>query len=335
MKDDIRRRAEGLHDLVLRAAAPLTVATGAPEASGKTPLPPVPPSIVEWLSRLVLLYGLPVEYLVPDAMLLPRESLRFFYLDPNWQRRLVDGAVSVAVSSSQDAIQVLTLFERLVESAFGAMADVRPALRGRPPASEAADTGHGGSGAAAVEPVTGFLLRSAAVSGWPGLEVMAFNTATPGASTLPLKILRLERLSEDVLLCLFSGLPKRVEFLQPPEGLHFGVRRDAAMPSGCKTLLRGLGHGGFAAGVQIPGAEVPVSLRASAKVPGVLRVDATAAAARAKLTALGALGAKDAFTAAEFAVEMVRAAGMQPFVWGVTPTAPGTAASTDAEEATR
>ncbi|MBP2232602.1 hypothetical protein J2847_005933 [Azospirillum agricola] len=338
MTRDSHRRAENLYDLARRAATPVTASAGPDGGTAAAPLPPVPlppvpPSMTEWLSRLVLLYGLPVEYLVPDARLLPRESLRFFYLDPNWQRRLVDGAVSVAVSSSQDAIQVLTTFERSVESALGAMAGVRPALRGKPAAEERPDTGHGGSADIAVAPVTGFLLRSVAVSGWPGIEVSGYDTTEPKATSVPLPILRLERLSDDVLLCLFSGLPKRVDFLQPPEGLHFGVRRDAAVPSCVKTFLRGLGHGRYTAGVQIPGAEAPVSLRVGTRASGVMRVDATARAARERLIALGALSAGDSFTAAEFAVQMVRPAGLQSFAWGVAPaTGTGTA---DEDGATR
>lgn len=41
----------------------------------------VPGELRGWLARLRLLQGVPFSYLVADAQLLPRESIRFFYLD--------------------------------------------------------------------------------------------------------------------------------------------------------------------------------------------------------------------------------------------------------------
>ena len=38
---------------------------------------------------------MPFSYLVPDAELLPLESIRFFYLDRAWTDALVQGALSV------------------------------------------------------------------------------------------------------------------------------------------------------------------------------------------------------------------------------------------------
>ena len=54
------------------------------------------PSYMEmFLAHLRLLIGVPFDYLVPDARLLPDESIRFFYLDRSWTDRLVDGAIAV------------------------------------------------------------------------------------------------------------------------------------------------------------------------------------------------------------------------------------------------
>ena len=62
--------------------------------------PPAPPSglpdyLESFLAHLRLLVGVPFEYLVADARLLPDESIRFFYVDRSWTDRLVDGALSV------------------------------------------------------------------------------------------------------------------------------------------------------------------------------------------------------------------------------------------------
>ena len=55
----------------------------------------VPAEIVRFLARLRLLEGVPFSYLVPDAELIPTETIRFFYLDRNATDALVQGALSV------------------------------------------------------------------------------------------------------------------------------------------------------------------------------------------------------------------------------------------------
>ena len=53
----------------------------------------VPRELRGWLARLRLLEGVPFSYLVADEQLLPRESIRFFYLDRAWTDALVQGAL--------------------------------------------------------------------------------------------------------------------------------------------------------------------------------------------------------------------------------------------------
>jgi hypothetical protein len=65
------------------------------------------------------------------------------------------------------------------------------------------------------------LLRSAAVSGWPGLEVRAYDAG--GASIDPV---RLDHVASDVLLALFPAAPARIEIDEPKEALAFGVEDD-------------------------------------------------------------------------------------------------------------
>ncbi|MET9520250.1 hypothetical protein [Streptomyces sp. NPDC002994] len=56
-----------------------------------------------WLHRLRLLEMVPFEHLVPDAGMLPPESIRFFHVDPGWIRSAVDGALSIGVGHTLDA----------------------------------------------------------------------------------------------------------------------------------------------------------------------------------------------------------------------------------------
>ena len=290
------------------AAAVARVTLSATIAEAPSVQPPNPPaSIIAWLARAALLYGMPFEYITPDGRMLPKESLRFFYIDANWQNSLIDGMVSIGLSSSADSMQVMASIETLVAEAIQQTSAVRPALRGAAAVTAAADT-------VTTGPITGLLLRSAAVSGWPGVEVSAYSD---DAGTNKLNALRIDRLSDDVLICLFDGLPRQVNFLQPPEGLHFGVRPTTQSPTGYITFLRGLGYGGHDPGIQIVGPSAPLTMRKGTAKPGVLDVATSAAATKAALVALNALDTHGTFTAAEFAVQMVRAAGLQSFQWNV------------------
>ncbi|SFU19107.1 hypothetical protein SAMN04489724_0101 [Algoriphagus locisalis] len=205
--------------------------------AGESPPPVLPDHLKDWLAQLTLLYGVPVEYLVPDIRLLPIESIRFFYLDRNWLDRLVDGAMSVGVLSSADAVFNLSFFKQIYDQVDSAQMTLRSTLR------EAAPSGSGEVGG----PITGFIFRSQVVADFPGIEI----NPTQEGKALP--ILRMDTLSSNTLLCIFSGVPDKVEFIQPGEGLHFGLFPNDPPQDGSDfhLFLRGLGEGGYPAGVQI------------------------------------------------------------------------------------
>jgi hypothetical protein len=77
------------------------------------------------------------------------------------------------------------------------------------------------------EIVTGLLLRSDVVRGWPGLLVDGHNAETNETKSP----LRMERLSKNVLICMFAGEIKAVDIHQKPEALHFGFNpSDSSVP---------------------------------------------------------------------------------------------------------
>ncbi|MCF8479965.1 MAG: hypothetical protein K9H25_06000 [Rhodospirillum sp.] len=262
-------------------------------------LPELPKSITDWLAQLVLLDGVPLSYLVPEPDLLPTESLRFFYLDSNWLRRLIDGALSIGLSSSLDVGVLLATYEDTVLESLSKLSSVRAARRGLTATIEATDE--------TPTTITGFLLRSRVVSGWPGMEVAAY--ADPNGR--PLTLLRLDRVNSDIMLGLFMGVPSEVRFLEPPEGLHFGVIPQAGEPI---VYLRGLGYGDDPAGIQIlPAVAGPLVERDAAT--GVLNISGSVDSLKAALKTAGAWSEGDPFTSAEFAIQMTRGAGLQIFQW--------------------
>ncbi len=211
--------------LRLRMIQPQQVATGEPEAE-------MPPYMESFLAHLRVLVGVPFEYLVPDVRLLPDESIRFFFLDRSWADRVVDGAVAVGKIGTREQAhhqahepavrQQLDITERIVRSiqlARGSFADLKSANDGNPATNGAAQV------------VTGFLLRSAAVSGWPQMDVRAYasdikeplDPSTPEAQAAQLDLLRLEILSPSVMIALFQGIPQLVTLEEPHHGVQFGV----------------------------------------------------------------------------------------------------------------
>ena len=73
----------------------------------------VPGELRRFLARLRLLHGVPFSYLVPDADLLPIESIRFFYIDRAWTDALVQGALSVGTITSADRTQLEAVYPHI------------------------------------------------------------------------------------------------------------------------------------------------------------------------------------------------------------------------------
>lgn len=175
-------------------------------------------TIVEWLARTALLYDVPFDHLVADARLLPIESIRFFYVDRSWIDTLVDGALSIGVQSSKDS-HYDKITKNLIRDALDkVILGIREKLLGLPPTDKDPTDGV----------VAGFLLRSAVLTQYPGIEIKGYKSVGKNADGTPqgadrMDILRLDRLSPNVLICLFPDAPAWIEFDEPSEGLCFGV----------------------------------------------------------------------------------------------------------------
>jgi hypothetical protein len=186
----------------------------------------VPRELRRFMARLRLLHGVPFNYLVPDAELLPIESIRFFYIDRAWTDALVQGALSIGTISSADRAQLEAVYPHIRDEVDTAERYVRE------PRAEKKLAGDGGT-------ITGFIMRSRAVSGWPNMHVRAYSrdllpddALTTAAESHPdrMKVLRLERLAPAVLLVLFDGVPAVVHIEEPRQGIQFGVRLDTDAP---------------------------------------------------------------------------------------------------------
>lgn len=225
-------------------------------------------AIANWLIKLRKFYGVPFNYLVPDENMLPVESLRFFYVDPNWLGALTDGALSIG-RKPEDLSPEQAILDAL---------------------EKAEDTG---------PVISGFLLRSGTVVGWPGIVIQALAGTPDPAGDLDrypeLPRLRWERLSDSLLLAVFNGDVGTVVFHEPKEALHFGVETEG------RDLVTTLRNLKVNPGEEMLGQTVEVNVRNDGQT---LKVTETASGIHSQLENLQA--ASDRFTSAEFAVEMVK-----------------------------
>lgn len=162
----------------------------------------IPPVLIDWVRSLWKLDGVPFRYLVPDETMLPTESLRFFLVDPRWLDALLDGALSLTRSARDRTAP-------LVDLRPGAS----PPLASVVPDEERDAEGGLRAAASCPEVLSGFLLRSAIVSGWPDLEVEAEG------ATLHHRV----SLSPSIELFLFAGRLTRLRLRQHDGTLHLKV----------------------------------------------------------------------------------------------------------------
>lgn len=181
-----------------------------------------PQEIREWLAGICLLEGIPMQYLLPDARMLPMNGVRFFHIDRMWLQAMTDGALSLGRITELDrAMDGMTGISPIRSAAgcFRSRRQKRMHRNHRRVSDEDLKTSDDGS------ELTGFLLRSELVRCWKGIEVKGYSSDS-GQEEQKLAILRLEKLSDEVMICIFDGEAARIELLEPAEALHFGTKAD-------------------------------------------------------------------------------------------------------------
>ncbi|WP_424890122.1 hypothetical protein [Streptomyces sp. XH2] len=233
--------------------------------------------LISAVDQVKLLAATPLSHLVPDARMLPPESLRFFHVDPQWCTALRDGVLSTGIGTSLDAAVNRLAHEALDEP----------------------------------QPLTGLLMRSALVRNWPDVVVEPRVTGADGEPE-PLTVAHRVVIGPDLLLCLFEGVPDEVRFREPHEGIHFGV--DEGERIGLRRLTEPVGAS-LEGGTFPPEGEEGITrfLRAvdggeEAEVLGLAAdSDPLVPAMTVALRAAGQLGPDDPLSPGAFAVELVNA----------------------------
>lgn len=287
----------------------------------------MPENLENWLGKLSLLYGVPFEHLVANAGMLPKESLRFFYVDPNWTNSMLDGALSIGSHSSRDTAQIEAVYTQLQQNVQGAMQMVRRNLaKAEIPTTVSTELA-----------VSGLLIRSQLISGWPGLEIVAYEdyTIDENKKVIPankIDALRMERLAPDVMLCLYAKMPKMVEFNEPKEGLAFGCITNSEEKNSGFLIPRYMGyHTNQPVGQPVGG----ISEENEAKIAyrsgdmGVMDVKGTKANLITVLKKYNALSSSGDLSPADMGIQLIKSAEQQQFLSGYTPPTPNPKDCTD------
>jgi len=256
---------------------------------------------LSWLARRRVLEGIPFQYLVPTEDALPPETIRFFHIDRNWLDALIDGCLSVALTTSRERKWLLEEREDPWASAqqgphpipsqvsdmcfedFDINGDgvlnvldivgwinagetqgspiidtlqqiIQGTIPTPPPRPAPTITNYeyimrklnslemwnrgmfynalynqnnsGQTDFTTGGRLTGMLFRSTIVRDFPGLEISAFAHDGTGSAWVAgnlVQIIRMERLSESIMLCIFNGLPTHLRIQEPSEGIRMGV----------------------------------------------------------------------------------------------------------------
>ncbi|KAK3950186.1 hypothetical protein QBC32DRAFT_347299 [Pseudoneurospora amorphoporcata] len=155
--------------------------------------------VLRFVLDLYYLVNVPSHYLMPDQSLVPRESLRFFFVDHNWIDALVDGALSLGhqggpgladqkASVTDDVVR--RAIKKTINRLFTDPTVHHPAV-----------------------PRYGFYLRSAVAAQFPDLKVSVEVTGAPSGDPY---LLRHDMIDKETMLGFFSDAPLK-------EGLH-GLR---------------------------------------------------------------------------------------------------------------
>jgi hypothetical protein len=153
-------------------------------------------SVLSWFLDVLSLTKIPTSYLVMEPTSLPRDSVRFFYIDPMWIHAFLDGALSLGnhIESDKDTVKAA------LKLAFTRYLETRKTE----------------SNASPPVPISGGLIRSRLVEDQPDVII----TAPRRDGNLSSPIAKRVNLALDVLMILFDRELTSVDF---PHGIEISL----------------------------------------------------------------------------------------------------------------
>ena len=193
----------------------------------------IPDNLKGYANRLRLLNDIPLTYLLTDVADLPPESIRFGVIDKNWTDAYIDGAFSIGriceTDTSLDA-RFQSKFNgehKLTFSNTPRMQMMHPNHKSILQNKKNNDT------EIKIESISVVLIRSELIKNQKELHFSAYDSNSydreqekPIDNAAPLDILRIEKISNDIMICLFSGILEVFIIDEPKTGLKFGGSKD-------------------------------------------------------------------------------------------------------------
>ena len=192
--------------------------------------------LIDYANRLHLLNDIPLTYLLSDVSDLPPESIRFGVVDINWTDAYIDGAFSIGRVCGEDGAtdkKILGSYKKYINKKQSYLDTPRikkmhknhrikqylinQEQQNDEPTKED------------LSVISVVLIKSELIKTKKGLHFSAYAAEDydhkknkPIDNRNPLKILRIEEISNDVMICLFSGIIDVFIIEEPKTGLKFG-----------------------------------------------------------------------------------------------------------------
>ena len=177
--------------------------------------------LINSAAPFVLLYDIPFYYLIPCEELLTENTVRFFCLDINWIAAFLDGFTSPGRNVDIDFEHDRNFIGDVFKAIFQTSDEIREKLQYNYSGLKSSHTWNNSANMGSDNRhCTGFIMRSPIVTHFRGLEFTAKDI-----NQKLLKPLRIENLSDDVIIAIFYGELGSIEINGPPEGLHYGFRK--------------------------------------------------------------------------------------------------------------
>lgn len=185
-------------------------------------LVPLPENLENYIHRLRLLNEIPLTYLLTDISDLGDECIRFGIVDTNWVEAYIDGAFSIGSACENDC---------KLNRAFGCKARERKTRYLDTPRMKKMHPNHRIKRSLVenaankdqeidTKTVSVVLIRSQLIKTKKELHFAGYEKETE------LPILRIENISDDIMICLFSGIIDTFWIEEPLTGLKFGCIED-------------------------------------------------------------------------------------------------------------
>lgn len=181
----------------------------------------IPKETEDYAQRLRLLNDIPLTYLLTDVEDLSEESIRFGIVDINWTDAYLDGAFSIGRVCQSDAESDKIHIRRacMATKYFASPRLKKMHLNHRKnlmrlfKEEETED----------YTCVSAVLIQSQLMKSVKGVSYSALGKLPSNPNnTVQLRALRIEEISDDILICLFSGIIDTFIIEEPMTGLKFG-----------------------------------------------------------------------------------------------------------------